>query len=83
MRTRPERPYWPYFRDDPEFENALVAEPDLYTFLREHASYLPARMQFTKERIQKWEEELDFAVLKCPACGTASVIVEGEFFEGL
>jgi hypothetical protein len=83
IRMRKERPFWPYFKDDAELENALLAEPDLYLFLRNQIAYLPGRMEFCKERIRKWEGELDFRLLKCTSCGKASLTLEPEFFESL
>ena len=83
MRTRPDRPYWPHFREDPELESALLAEPDLYAFLRNNAAYLPGRMRHTKELIQKWEAELDFKLLKCPVCDNATLTLEPELFGSL
>lgn len=64
LKTRLDRPAWPHFRDDPDFEKALEAEPDLSEFLKNKcARYVPGRLRKVKELVQKWENELDFTLL--------------------
>lgn len=83
IRMRKERPFWPHFKDDPELENALLAEPELYAFLRNCIAHLPGRMETCRKLIQKWEGELDFRLLKCPSCANPTLILEPGLFESL
>jgi ribosomal protein S27AE len=71
-------------QDDPEFEDALRAEPDLYRFLTNHSSFLlPARLRGVRESIQQVQTSLDVRLVECPNCKTGHLTIEHELFQTL
>lgn len=71
-------------QDDPEFENALRAEPDLYDFLTDHSSFLLLpRLRGVRESIQHLQEDLDVSLVGCPKCKTGRLLIEKNFFQRL
>jgi hypothetical protein len=72
----------PKMGSDPEFDQALDAEPELKTFLDRSSFYLPARIQ----GVTKWMEKQgqpDLHLIGCTHCGSGHFCIEPKFFESL
>jgi hypothetical protein len=68
---------------DPQFDEALRADPALHEFLAESSFYLPARMQAVRECIAELETKIDRGLVGCPACRAGWLRIEPAFFETL